>query len=94
MLSDALRTTQRMLMEMLDRIDARLMRLDMVVSSDVDGCRVFWPISRKARKVVPHVLSRYPRRRLGYAVPDRHWKVEYDTLRDQGCDHVGTFMYL
>jgi hypothetical protein len=83
-----------MLLEAVERLDAHRMKLDVVLRTDEDGAVIFWPISKQARRVLPGVLSRYPIRRLGYAVPRAWWKVEYDYIRTRGCGHIGSFLYL
>lgn len=49
------------------------------------GCTLFFPISDRAKEACAKQLGVYPKKRGAYAVPDRMWKREYDTLHHGPC---------
>ena len=75
----------RRFFDWLDRnIESWTQNADIIVGRGSNGL-IFWPLSKAAKKACSAQLSKYPRAKGGYMVPDAVWKQEYDKLHHGPC---------
>ena len=63
--------------------------IDILVEGTAGG-RIFWPISKNARTVVPKILANSPKKMGGYFVPDNEARETYDYIHHNHCPLIGS----